>query len=181
MTEARPDGIGALLHAMLAPPTQDGPPYVHTFQHPEPVPVLDDDGQPVLDEDGEPVTQVPLLPTHTITIGDGAPVQVEGLRLEYDLGERGRLPVADLTMGEFSMSFKATPEWTAFFANASLALEPHDERWFTQTRRYWSGPDKFDRKILRAYRVKAAHIGLAPRSVLDDRYRRKQRARRRRR
>jgi len=62
-----PDHMGYFLNAFLNPPTQDGPPYVHTFQHPEPVPVLDDGGGPVLDETGEPVMRVPLLPTHTIT------------------------------------------------------------------------------------------------------------------
>jgi hypothetical protein len=69
MSATDPAAIGSLLHAMLAPPTQDGPPYVHTFQHPEPVPVLDDDGQPMFGEAGEPVMRVPLLPTHTITRG----------------------------------------------------------------------------------------------------------------
>jgi hypothetical protein len=61
-----PTSMADVLTRILTPP-QDGPPYTHTFQHPEPVPVLDDDGQPVLDETGEPVMQVPLLPTHTIT------------------------------------------------------------------------------------------------------------------
>lgn len=64
-----PDHMGYFLNAFLNPPQQDGAPYVHTFQQPEPVPVLDDDGRPVLDEAGEPVMQVPLLPTHTITRG----------------------------------------------------------------------------------------------------------------
>lgn len=54
------------------------------------------------------------------------------------------------------------------------------EKRATANRRYWSGPDKFDRQILRGYRVKFRHIGLAPRSVLDDRYRRRQINRRRR-
>jgi hypothetical protein len=61
------EGIGALLKALLAPPEHDGPPHIHTFKHPEPEPVLDDDGQPVLDEAGEPITRYVARPTHTIT------------------------------------------------------------------------------------------------------------------
>lgn len=67
MTDDEPQGIGALLHAMLAPPAQDGPPYTYAFQQPEPVPVVGDEGLPVLDDEGEPVMQVLLLPTHTLT------------------------------------------------------------------------------------------------------------------
>jgi hypothetical protein len=117
---------------MLAPPENDGPPYVHTFQPPEPVPILGGDGHPVLDEDGDPVMRVPVLPSFTF----------EFMPLDPD-------PVA--------------------------------EKRATANRRYWSGPSKFDRQILRAYRVKFRHLGLAPRSVLDERYRRRQINRRRRR
>lgn len=64
----RPDGLGELLHSLLAEPEwQSGEPYVHTIREPDPVPVLDDDGQPLLDEAGEPVTYLPSGPSYTMT------------------------------------------------------------------------------------------------------------------
>lgn len=128
-----PEGIGTLLSAVLAPPEQAGPPYVHTYQQPEPELVLDDQGRPVLGDDGEAVMRVPIWPSYTLT-------------------------------------FEFTPP----------EIDAAAEKRATANRRYWSGPDKLDRQILRAYRVKFRHLGLAPRSVLDGRYRLKQRARRRR-
>ena len=50
-------------------------------------------------------------------------------------------------------------------------------RWAVETRRYWSGPSRFGRRTLRAFRVSAAAIGLAPKSAFTPEYRRRQRAR----
>lgn len=54
--EQFPDGIGWLLRQLLNPEPQPGPPYVHTFNAPEP------DGY---DEHGDPIYL--LKPTYTIT------------------------------------------------------------------------------------------------------------------
>lgn len=63
-----PEGIGQIMHIFHATPDpSDGPPHVHTFRQPDPVPLLDDEGQPVLDEAGEPVTFVPSRPSYTIS------------------------------------------------------------------------------------------------------------------
>lgn len=50
-----PDGIGEVLHAVLGPESEPGPPYVHTLDPPE----------PEYDEDGNPYW--PLEPSFTIT------------------------------------------------------------------------------------------------------------------
>lgn len=50
-----PDSIGEVLHAILNPQPQPGPPYVHTIEPPE----------PEYDEDGNPYW--PLEPSFTIT------------------------------------------------------------------------------------------------------------------
>jgi hypothetical protein len=54
--EQFPDGIGWLLHKLLSPEPQPGPPYVHRFGPPEP------DGY---DEHGDPIYWP--KPTHTIS------------------------------------------------------------------------------------------------------------------
>jgi hypothetical protein len=46
-----------------------------------------------------------------------------------------------------------------------------------ETRRYWSGPSKIERQILKTYQVTARQIGLDPKSVFTPEFRRRQRAR----
>lgn len=53
--------------------------------------------------------------------------------------------------------------------------------WAASNGRYWSGPDKMDRRLLRAYGLSAAELGLVRRSAFSPEYRRRQRARVRRR
>lgn len=62
-----PDGIGHWLRLLADPGPSDGPPYVHTFRQPDPVPLLDGDGQPVVDEAGEPVVSWTQRPTHSLS------------------------------------------------------------------------------------------------------------------
>ena len=52
-----------------------------------------------------------------------------------------------------------------------------NDLWGVETRQRWSGPDKLQRQILRAFRVTPDAIGLASRSVFSSEYRRRQRAR----
>jgi hypothetical protein len=59
----------------------------------------------------------------------------------------------------------------------AVAMERLAERWAAEQRRYWSGPDRVQRRVLRAFRVSAADIDLAPRSAFSSEYRRRQRAR----
>jgi hypothetical protein len=57
-----PEGLGAFLAAILQPPVQDGPPWVHTVRPPEPVEELEEG------EDGEMVlaARIPLRPAFTL-------------------------------------------------------------------------------------------------------------------
>lgn len=55
--------------------------------------------------------------------------------------------------------------------------EQHEERVAAAHRRAWSGPDKVERQILRAFGVSAQQIGSAPRSVFSPGYRQRQRNR----
>lgn len=48
-----------------------------------------------------------------------------------------------------------------------------DQRARDRNRIYWSGPNKLERKIVKAFHVKPSDIGLAPRSVLKTMKRRK--------
>ena len=82
-----PESMSRIMRSFLATPDpSDGPPYVYTFKQPDPVPLLDDDGQPVLDEAGEPVTFVPSRPSYTISeYWEPSPEQaVEMIREEDD-------------------------------------------------------------------------------------------------
>jgi lambda repressor-like predicted transcriptional regulator len=57
---------------------------------------------------------------------------------------------------------------------SSLAAESYQAG---ATRRYWSGPSRLEQRILRAYVLTAQDLGMVPCTVLDERYRRRQRAR----
>ena len=49
--------------------------------------------------------------------------------------------------------------------------------WAASNSRYWSGPDKVDRRLLRSYGLSAVELGLVAKSVFSSEYRRRQRAR----
>ena len=49
--------------------------------------------------------------------------------------------------------------------------------WAASNSRYWSGPDKSDRRLLRSYGLSAEELGLVRRSAFSAEYRRRQRAR----
>lgn len=160
-----PEGMGQLMRNILATPVQDPDgPFVHSFQLPPP-----------------PEDQAPL-PWIEPDI-DLTGMSWEEAQRHTSIGFCRTLMHAD-----WQMVMGATcepPTWDeaeVFYERMQRTQAEEDaEKRATANHRYWSGPDKFDRKILRAYRVKFRHIGLAPRSVLDDRYRRKQINRRKRR
>jgi hypothetical protein len=52
---AVPEAAGGFLASMLAPTSEPGPPYVHTFSHEEPI-GWDEDGDPVYPEPGPAIT-----------------------------------------------------------------------------------------------------------------------------
>jgi hypothetical protein len=52
-----------------------------------------------------------------------------------------------------------------------------EQEWRELTRLYWSGPDKFARRVLRGFGVTAQQAGVVPRSAFSGEYRRRQRAR----
>ena len=57
------------------------------------------------------------------------------------------------------------------------AFREHDERVAAAHRRAWSGPNRLERQILRAYKLSAQQIGTAPRSAFSPAYRQRQRNR----
>lgn len=84
---------------------------------------------------------------------------------------------AELVASDGFVDLFAEHQWALREQMRTVYVRQWDERRPLEHRRAWSGPDKFDRQILRMYRVSAADIGLVPRSVFSSEYRRRQRAR----
>lgn len=158
------DGIGALMKGVLAGPVApDGPPWTHTVRLPEPA------------EDG--IEQVSRL---VVGVGDDEPFEVDGeFRFAWKPadGALTELPGGVLRVDPMEVSFEASPEVLGWFVGLAARLPEMRELQAARHRRAWSGPDRLERLLLRAFRVTARDIGLVRRSVLDEGYRRRQRAR----
>lgn len=115
--------------------------------------------------------------------GASEPFEVDGevseLRLVWEPADRAlpEMPGGVLRLDPVELSVELSPEFVAWFEELAAQLPEAREREAEETRRAWSGPDRLQRQILRAFRVAAADIGLVPRSVFSSEYRRRQRAR----
>lgn len=157
MSESQFEGFGAFIHQVMQPPVEDEPPYTHTYQ---PAPIEPADDAPVPDEswtwdDWQRYTAVMVIrdmetSTDRMLLGAGMP----------------------------AMSWQEADDLYGLVQ--ARAAEEAARQYAEATRRYWSGPSKLDRQILRAYRMTAAQLGLTPRSAFSGSYRQRQRNRRRR-
>jgi ABC-type microcin C transport system duplicated ATPase subunit YejF len=93
-----------------------------------------------------------------------------------DLAEVNRIAVQGSSLGFGSIDYLADA-----MQRTITAYAVRDERRLTRYRLAWSGPDKLQRQIARAYGLPVMLLLPTPPSALDARYRRRQINRRRRR
>ena len=118
-----------------------------------------------------------------IGFGGSEPFEVEGSVADLQMvwepvdGSLPPVPAGTLRLEPVEFSFELSPEAVAWFEGLAAGLPQAREQQAEETRRAWSGPDRLQRRILRAYGVTAGQVGLVSRSVFSSEYRRRQRAR----
>jgi hypothetical protein len=116
--------------------------------------------------------------------GCGAPSMVsrEVLRLMFGGRQVGWVDPAVVALGREPTDAERGAVAVSGFsweelAQALVHVSEAFERRAQERRRLWSGPDKMDRQLLRAYRLPWRVLGLVPPSAFSSEYRRRQRAR----